>query len=350
MSRSEARPRGSGGVASVSGSGVEWASPLTVDEDPSITRSAYHVSQAYRPKQGVLPLTAEADQLVLDYLGKVADLAQGRMSPQSRARLIERLRQDISKRVTERNAEKPGDIRQILLGLGTAEALVTVEANKDPLYRARQAERLRSGFGAASVFSPEVDPQVAALVTPESLTNPVLRPVRRARRLRVAAPRSGVPFGPRPVRRRRRRVGGTGRHLGDAVGLLRRPADPSGGQPPELSAGFGARGALRRSGRNRAVICRFSQSAAQNHTQASIAIAVLALGAAMNAVASSPYAVGRRLIGYLLGMTSYSVFARREAGLRDIRSAHRGDPVLRLRPVPGRGRSTGHDQPVLTRS
>jgi len=122
-------------------------------------------------------VTAEADQVILEFLGEITKLAQGQMTPQSRNQLISRLRGEIESRAASRNATKASEIRQILLGMGTPQALVMVEANKDPLFRARQREqeRLRAGavgYGSGSVFSPEVDPTVARMVTPASLSNP----------------------------------------------------------------------------------------------------------------------------------------------------------------------------------
>ena len=109
------------------------------------------------------------------FLGEVAKLAEGQMTASARTALVNRLRGQIEARATERRAAKSADMRQILLGLGTPQALVMAEANKDPLFRARQRERDRTvaaGSRAPSVFGSEVDPTVAQLVTPASVANP----------------------------------------------------------------------------------------------------------------------------------------------------------------------------------
>uniref|UniRef100_UPI001890EC4D hypothetical protein n=1 Tax=Catenulispora pinisilvae TaxID=2705253 RepID=UPI001890EC4D len=122
-------------------------------------------------------MTAETDQEMFRYLAELSTMAEGRMSPTSRNQLVSRTRTEIESRVQDRKATRAADVRQILLGMGRPEALVMAEANKDPLYAARERQRRGVGtstgsYGSASVFSPEVDPQVARLVTPESLTNP----------------------------------------------------------------------------------------------------------------------------------------------------------------------------------
>jgi hypothetical protein len=90
---------------------------------------------------------------------------------------------------------------------------------------------------------------------------------------------------------------------------------------------------------------RVGQSAAQNHTQAFVSIALLALGALMNAAMSTPYSVGAVILGYLLGMTSYSYTSSEK------RFAMMGVPTGALLFYAfglflARGRSTGHTQPV----
>ncbi|MBS2554521.1 hypothetical protein KGQ19_47475, partial [Catenulispora sp. NL8] len=122
-------------------------------------------------------MTAETDQEMFRYLAELSTMAEGRMSPTSRNQLVSRTRTEIESRVQARKATRAADVRQILLGMGRPEALVMAEANKDPLYAARERQRRGVGtstgsYGSASVFSPEVDPLVARLVTPESLTNP----------------------------------------------------------------------------------------------------------------------------------------------------------------------------------
>jgi hypothetical protein len=298
--------------------------------------------------EGVLPVTAEADQLVLDFLGRVADLAQGQMSPQSRSRLIERLRRDIDEKATERRAEQAAEIRQILLGMGTAEALVTVEANKDPLYKARlQAQR--SGYGAASVFSPEVDPAVASMVTPESLMNPPSDRFGGSSSRGEALSGPELPLDPDPFVAGRVDWpggdpsdtltmpvfdgGGPQVPMEGGAGRLT-PAMPTGSFSPQLGSARSVRG-----------MQRVGQSAAQNHTQAFVSIALLALGALMNAAMSTPYSVGAVILGYLLGMTSYSYTSSEK------RFAMMGVPTGALLFYAfglflARGRSTGHTQPV----
>ena len=121
-------------------------------------------------------MTAETDQEMFRYLAELSTLAEGRMSPTSRNQLVSRTRAEIESRVSDRKATRTADVRQILLGMGRPEALVMAEANKDPLYAARERQRRgadgANAYGAASVFSPEVDPAIARLVTPETLTNP----------------------------------------------------------------------------------------------------------------------------------------------------------------------------------
>jgi len=292
-------------------------------------------------------LTAEADQVVLDFLGKVADLAQGRMSPQSRSQLIERLRREISERRADRGAEKPTEVRQLLVGLGSAEALVTIEANKDPLYQARQAENRRRGSIGGSVFSPEVDPSVAGMVTPGSLTNP------RSDRFGATSSSGEALSGPESPLDPDPFGAGLGEWAGDPTETLTMPA-VSGGGPQIPREGNGGFSAPSQSGsvsydfgpsRTGPWLRRFSQSAAQSHTQAFLAIAVLAVGAALNAVGASPIAIAVVLLGYLLAMTSYSY------DVGEKRFAMIGVPLTAVLFYAfglflARGRSTGHDDPV----
>ena len=306
-------------------------------------------------------MPADADQLVLDFLGQVADLAQGQMSPLNRAKLIDRLRLDIEKRARDRGVVKREDMRQILLGMGTAQALVTVEANKDPLFVARQKERLRSGFsGSASIFSPEVDPRIASMVTPGSLLNPSSDRYGGYGAGGDSLPGPELPLDPDPF------GAGVGEwSTGESGSTLTLPVVPTsggggtggaggvaGGGPQVLQEGTGGAAYTPPKPVSAAPYTygpvgtgpwmrRFSQSAAQNHTQAFISVAVLAIGAALNAVVHSPYAIAAVLLGYLIAMTSYSY------SLGEKRFAMLGVPLTAvlfyaLGLLIMRGRSTGH--------
>lgn len=298
-------------------------------------------------------MTAEADQAILEFLGEVTNLAQGQMTPQNRNALIARLRGEIESRAVSRNATKASEIKQILLGMGTAQALVMVEANKDPLFRARQRERERLragavGYGAGSVFSPEVDPTIAGMVTPESLGNP------RSDRFGGSSggstlPGPEIPLEPDPF------GAGVGEWVGEEApeGHL----TPVGGRGPQIPLENGLRGRLGGTDRGGAAPYSFgppgsgpwvramSEKVARSHAQSLVAVFVLFGGAAANAITSSPYTVAIILLGYLLAMTSYS-FSSAEK-----RFALIGVPIGAILFYAfglflARGRSTGHDAPM----
>src|SRR5262245_66532102 len=64
-------------------------------------------------------MTIQDDQLIYEYLGRVADAAQGRLAPLDRVQLVEDVRLRIE---TER--QRGGQIPRILALLGSAELLV----------------------------------------------------------------------------------------------------------------------------------------------------------------------------------------------------------------------------------
>ena len=299
-------------------------------------------------------MTAEADQAILEFLGEVTTLAQGQMTPQSRNALISRLRSEIESRAASRNATKASEIKQILLGMGTPQALVMVEANKDPLFRARQRERERQragavGYGAGSVFSPEVDPTVAGMVTPESLTNP------RSDRFGgssggAALPGPEIPLEPDPF------GAGVGEWLGEEAPEAHLvPVPMSGGPqiPVESAVPVVAPGPDRAGAAPYAFgspgsgpwVRNLSEKVVRSHTQAIVATVILFGGAVANAATTSPYAIAIVLLGYLLAMTSYS-FSSAEK-----RFALIGVPIAAILFYAfglflARGRSTGHDTPI----
>ncbi|MFD7709284.1 HAAS signaling domain-containing protein [Streptomyces sp. NPDC059786] len=68
----------------------------------------------------------ESDQLVLDYLSRVGDLAQQRLLPSSdRMRLVSELRSEIDRRRAKAPVDSPASVRRILSRLGTPEEVVT---------------------------------------------------------------------------------------------------------------------------------------------------------------------------------------------------------------------------------
>jgi hypothetical protein len=305
-------------------------------------------------------VTAEAEQAILEFLGEVTALAQGQMTPQSRNQLMSRLRGEINSRASSRNATKASEIRQILLGMGTPQALVMVEANKDPLFRARQRERERQragsvGYGAGSVFSPEVDPSVARMVTPESLNNPPSDRFGGSSGGSVL-PGPEVPLEPDPF------GAGTGEWKGEEAGespSTLTPVPMSGGPQVPLENGGGSPSMATGTNRGGAApysfgapgsgpwVRNFGEKAARSHTQALVAVFVLFGGAIANAVVVSPYTVAIVLLGYLLAMTSYS-FSSAEK-----RFAMIGVPIAAILFYAfglflARGRSTGHSTPIGT--
>ncbi|GAA1979880.1 hypothetical protein [Catenulispora subtropica] len=295
-------------------------------------------------------MTAETDQEMFRYLAELSTLAEGRMSPTSRNQLVSRTRAEIESRVAARRATKAADVRQILLGMGRPEALVMAEANKDPLYAARERQRRGAdvgvnAYGAASVFSPEVDPNVARLVTPETLGNPPSDRYGASDSGGDALPGPEIPAEPDPF--------GAGaadwyysgepeESGGDHGGGNAGPQIPieSGGSftpastpppPPAVPAPMAYGPMMRRT--------------AQGHTQGLAAVVVLCIGAIVNAVAMSPYTIAIVVVGYVLALTSYS-FTPGEK-----RFALIGVPLTALLFYAfglflARGRSTGHTGPL----
>ena len=293
-------------------------------------------------------MTAETDQEMFRYLAELSTKAEGRMSPTSRNQLVSRTRAEIESRVEDRKATRAADVRQILLGMGRPEALVMAEANKDPLYAARERQRRTGGgvggdtYGGPSVFSPEVDPTVARLVTPDSLTNPPSDRMGASSDDGDFLPGPEIPAEPDPF------GAGSGDwyYSGepeegggeDGPGGPQIPIESGGSfsptpppapaaPPPPLAAGPMVR------------------RTASSHTQAFAAVAVLCVGAIVNAVAMSPYTIIIVLVGYVMAMTSYS-FTPGEK-----RFALIGVPITAFFFYAfglflARGRSTGHNHPL----
>ena len=292
-------------------------------------------------------MTAETDQEMFRYLAELSTLAEGRMSPTSRNQLVSRTRAEIESRVQDRKATRTADVRQILLGMGRPEALVMAEANKDPLYAARERQRRGSGgggtgsYGAASVFSPEVDPTIARLVTPDSLTNPMPGGFGASDTEGDALPGPEVPAEPDPFGAGSRdwfyggeaEEGGGGTAGGPQIPIeaggsfTPTPAAPPPPSPPPMAAGPMVR------------------RTAHGHTQALAAVTILCVGAIVNAIAMSPYTIAIVVVGYLLAMTSYSFTAGEK------RFALIGVPLTAFVFYAfglflARGRSTGHNNPL----
>jgi len=79
----------------------------------------YEVAVRGTPQPGADFMTIQDDQLIYEYLGRVADAAQGRLAPLDRVQLVEDVRLRIE---TERQRGFP--IPRILASLGSAELLV----------------------------------------------------------------------------------------------------------------------------------------------------------------------------------------------------------------------------------
>jgi hypothetical protein len=290
-------------------------------------------------------VTAETDQEMFRYLAELSTLAEGRMSPSSRNQLVSRTRAEIESRVSARKATRAADVRQILLGMGRPEALVMAEANKDPLYaaRERQSRGDTTAYGAASVFSPEVDPAIARLVTPEALTNPPPGGFGGSDRDGEKLPGPEVPAEPDPFGAGSHdwhysgepEAGGQG---GDSAGGPQIPIEsgtsfapaPSPAPPPPPPP-MAAGPMVRRT--------------AQGHTQALVAVTVLCLGAIINAVAMSPYTIAIIVVGYLLAVTSYS-FTPGEKRFALIGVPLTAFVFYAFGLFLARGRSTGHTAPA----
>jgi len=295
-------------------------------------------------------VTAETDQEMFRYLAELSTLAEGRMSPTSRNQLVSRTRAEIESRVQARKATKAADVRQILLGLGRPEALVMAEANKDPLYGARERQRRGeigvNAYGAASVFSPEVDPSVARLVTPETLGN---RPSDRygaSDSSGETLPGPEIPAEPDPF------------GAGTADWYYSGEPDESGGErsggaptspqiPIESLSSFTPAATPPTPAAAPAPLAPgpMMRRTAQSHAQGLAAVLVLCLGAIVNAVAMSPYTIAIVVVGYLLAMTSYSFSAGEK------RFALIGVPITAFLFYAfglflARGRSTGHNGPL----
>lgn len=293
-------------------------------------------------------MTAETDQEMFRYLAELSTLAEGRMSPTSRNQLVSRTRAEIESRVTARGATRSADVRQILLGMGRPEALVMAEANKDPLYAARERQRRGRGgngnaYGAGSVFSPEVDPAVARLVTPETLTNPPPGGFGGSDSDGDALPGPEIPSDPDPFGAGTAdwyysgepEEGGGGGDRGPQIPIeagssfIPAPSPDSVPPPPPVPLS------------NSAMVRR----TAQGHTQALAAVTVLCVGAIVNAIAMSPYTIAIVIIGYLLAVTSYSYTPGEK------RFALIGVPITAFvfyvfGLFLARGRSTGHTTPL----
>ncbi|MCF2529424.1 hypothetical protein [Yinghuangia soli] len=90
----------------------------------------------------------ECDRLVLQYLGEVGDAAQRKLRPADRARLVERLRAQITSERERSNANTPAAVKAILTRLGTADAVVANEA-----FRAPADHQPRSALAGAGMDS-----------------------------------------------------------------------------------------------------------------------------------------------------------------------------------------------------
>jgi hypothetical protein len=284
-------------------------------------------------------VSVETDQEMFKYLGEVAKLAEGQMTASARTDLVNRLRSQIESRAAERKATKVADMRQILLGLGTPQALVMAEANKDPLYRARLRERDRTaaaGLRAPSVFGAEVDPNVSRMVTPASVANPPSDSF-GAESGGSAAPGPEIPMDADPFR------------AGEGEWNEAEEEGEGGPQVPieafaaaGSSGGGGMTATLRPSMANSQWVGDFGKKAARSHTQAMLACLVLACGALANAVSMTPYSIAAVLVGYLLAVTSISYSPGEK------RFAMIGVPIAALFFYAvglffAHGRSTGHD-------
>ncbi|NUR62913.1 MAG: hypothetical protein HOV87_30305 [Catenulispora sp.] len=254
-------------------------------------------------------MTAETDQEMFRYLAELSTLAEGRMSPTSRNQLVSRTRAEIESRIRARKATKSADAKQILLGMGRPEALVMAEANKDPLYAARERQRRAdvgvNAYGAASVFSPEVDPAVARLITPETVGNPPSDRYGASGSGGEALPGPEIPAEPDPFNAgaadwyysgEPEESGGerggpaAGPQIPVEAGTSFIPAAPPPA-PVALPAPMAPGPLMRRT--------------AQSHAQGLAAVAVLCVGAIVNAIAMSPYTIAIVIVGYLLALTSY---------------------------------------------
>lgn len=67
---------------------------------------------------------AESDHLIFDYLSKVGDLAQTRLSVERRVRLVTRLRSDIDQARGRAGSDSPAAVRRILGKLGSPDEVV----------------------------------------------------------------------------------------------------------------------------------------------------------------------------------------------------------------------------------
>lgn len=74
----------------------------------------------------------ECDRLVLQYLGEVGDVAQRKLRPADRARLVERLRTQINTERDRGNANTPAGVKGILTRIGSPEAVVANESFRVP--------------------------------------------------------------------------------------------------------------------------------------------------------------------------------------------------------------------------
>ncbi|UGQ14805.1 hypothetical protein LO772_15265 [Yinghuangia sp. ASG 101] len=74
----------------------------------------------------------ECDRLVLQYLGEVGDVAQRKLRPADRARLVERLRTQINTERERGNANTPAGVKGILTRIGSPEAVVANESFRVP--------------------------------------------------------------------------------------------------------------------------------------------------------------------------------------------------------------------------
>jgi hypothetical protein len=108
-------------------------------------------------------MTIQDEQLIFDYLGRLADAAQGRLAPLDRVQLVEEVRGRI-----EEERRRGGSVRQILAELASVECLVAgaVEAagrDHDSAIEGASLDDDTTAFSDGSHAEPE-SAHVAALI------------------------------------------------------------------------------------------------------------------------------------------------------------------------------------------
>ena len=127
-------------------------------------------------------MSEAGDKLVLDYLDRVADIAQGRLRPMDRITLIEELRAQIDAQ-RKRRGDGPDAVRAILARQGSPKSQVDAR-----LIQLAQPEGFDTDDGTGAEPEPEAgssmpaSPSAASPVTPTSPIAPTARAGRGARR------------------------------------------------------------------------------------------------------------------------------------------------------------------------